>query len=590
MPSLLCEKKFNQNVCTSEIAKDVFSCRIYVHLDSDYRNQHMKTKSLKHPLRTLAKAPTGIQGLDEITNGGFPNGRTTLVCGTPGCGKTLLAMEFLIHGVMKFKESGVFLAFEESAEELTQNVRSLGYDLNDLVRRKKLIIDYIPIEATEFEETGEYDLEGLFVRLGHSIDSIGAKRVALDTIEALFGGLSNEAILRSELRRLFQWLKTKHVTSIVTGERGEKSLTRQGLEEYVSDCVILLDHRIREQTSTRRLRIVKYRGTTHGNNEYPFLIEKDGLCVFPETSLKLNHEASNETISTGVPSLDTMFLDGGIYRGSTILISGTAGIGKTSLASHFVHASCQRGEQSLYLQFEESEHQLIRNMRSIGLDLKKWIKKDLLRFQASRPSLVGLEKHLMNMYQSILSLKPQLVVMDPINDFISIGSQQEVKSLMLRMLNLLKSQQITVIFTYLSHVEEENERTNLGISSLADTWISLANLESHGERNRNLFILKSRGSAHSNQLREFIFSPHGIQLKEAYLGPYGVLTGTARLTQEAHEQAEAQKREEELQYFDRLLNQKRQGFEHQMASLRIKFEEEEAILRRQIQARQVQTE
>ncbi|MFZ1744721.1 MAG: circadian clock protein KaiC [Nitrospirales bacterium] len=473
-----------------------------------------KKSSNKTVHSEFPKARTGIQGLDDITAGGLPRGRTTLVCGSPGCGKTLLGMEFLVRGAVQMGEPGVMLAFEETAEELTQNVRSLGFDLDGLIKDNKLILDTIPIEATEFEESGEYDLEGLFVRLGESIDAIGAKRIVLDTIEVLFGGLSNQGIIRSELRRLFQWLKDRNMTSIVTGERGEGALTRQGLEEYVSDCVILLDHRVSDQMSTRRLRVVKYRGSMHGTNEFPFLIGQHGLSVLPITSLVLEHKVSNEKISTGVPQLNEMFGGEGVFRGSTVLVTGGVGTGKTSLASHFADAACREGEKSLYFAFEESSPQIIRNMKSIGLSLEKWVNKGLLHIEASRPTLFGLESHLVNFYNAVHTHHPALVIMDPINDFLSIGSTREVKALFLRMVDFLKSHQITLVCTGLSAPSESAQEAEIGVSSLADTWILLTNREFDGEHQRQLYILKSRGMSHSHQVRGYTMSHRGWHLKE----------------------------------------------------------------------------
>lgn len=473
------------------------------------------------------KAPTGIRGLDEITGGGLPRGRTTLVCGSPGCGKTLLGMEFLVRGAAEMGEPGVFMAFEETAEDLIQNVRSLGFNLEKLVKDNKIILDTIPIDATQFEESGEYDLEGLFVRLADSIDTIGAKRVVLDTIEVLFGGLSNEGILRLELQRLFYWLKNRRMTSIVTGERGEKALTRRGLEEYVSDCVILLDHRVREQISTRRLRVVKYRGSRHEANEFPFLIGEHGISVLPITSLKINHRVSKEKISTGVPHLDNLFQGEGIFRGSTVLITGSAGTGKTSLAAHFAHAACRRGEHVLFYAFEESGPQMIRNMKTIGLPLEKWIKQHLLHMEGTRPAVYGLESHLVNFYHAVNTLQPKVVVMDPVNDFLSIGSPQEVKTLFLRMMDFLKSRQVTFVCTNLTSTANLNQETEVGISSLADTWILLSNQEIHGEHIRQIFIQKSRGMAHSNRIHEYRFSPQGIHLKERNGGSQEMVSDSA---------------------------------------------------------------
>lgn len=449
--------------------------------------------------------------MDEITGGGLPKGRPTLVAGAAGCGKTLFAMEFLVNGAIQYDEPGVFVAFEENAEELAQNVASLGFDLKKLTKQKKLIIDHVRVERSEIEETGDYDLDGLFIRLGHAIDSIGAKRVVLDTIEVLFSALSNQGILRAELQRLFRWLKDKGVSAVITAERGNATMTRFGLEEYVADCVILLDHRVTEQMSTRRLRIVKYRGTLHGTNEYPFLITKDGISVLPITSIGLDHPAPTERVSTGIKEFDEMLGGKGYYRGSSILLTGTAGSGKSSLAAAFVDAACRRGEKCLYFAFEESTKQILRNMRSIGIDLAPHVKKGLLRFHGTRPTLYGLEMHLVTIYDLIREHNPQIVVLDPITDFFVVGSIGEVKAAITRIIDFLKTKQITAFFT--SYTEEDGPNESVvGVSSLIDTWISVRNLENNGERHRGLFVLKSRGMAHSNQIRSFQLTDHGIQI------------------------------------------------------------------------------
>src|SRR5659263_465423 len=523
-------------------------------------------------LECLPKCQTGIRGLDEITDGGLPKGRPTLVCGNAGCGKTLLAMEFLIRGAVQYNEPGVFMSFEESSEELSQNVASLGFDLNDLSARKKMFLDYIRIERSEIEETGEYDLEGLFIRLNHAIDSIGAKRVVLDTIESLFGGLSNETILRAELRRLFRWLKAKGVTAIITGEKGEGTLTRHGLEEYVSDCVILLDNRVEGQISTRRLRIVKYRGSSHGTNEYPFLIDEQGMSVLPITSLGLQHDVSTERISSGIPRLDTMLGGKGYYRGSSVLVSGTAGTGKTSISASFANAACSRGERCLYFAFEESSAQLTRKMRSIGIDLEPWIKQGLLDIYAVRHTIYGLEMHLVKMYKLINEFKPKVVIIDPITNLITVGSETEVKSMLSRLIDFLKANQITSLFTNLSHASGPLELTEFGISSLMDTWLLLRDIEIGGERNRGLYILKSRGMAHSNQIREFLLTDKGIDLVDVYLGPAGVLTGAARISQEAKEKVTEILRIEEIERKKRGLKRKSKSLEVQITALRSEFE------------------
>ncbi len=469
-----------------------------------------------NPLTTpgLAKSLTGITGLDEITSGGLPTGRPTLVCGSAGCGKTMLATEFLVRGATQYGEPGVFMMFEESAADLTANVRSLGFDLDRLVKQKKIALDHVRIERSEIEETGEYDLEGLFIRLGYAIDSIGAKRVVLDTVEALFAGLPNHAILRAELRRLFGWLKDRGMTAIITGERGEgNAITRYGLEEYVADCVITLDHRVHEQISTRRLRVLKYRGSAHGTNEYPFLIGERGFSVLPITSLRLDHAAPTERLSTGIPRLDEMLGGRGVFRGSSVLVSGSPGTGKSSLGAAFAEAACRRGERVVLFAYEESSAQVVRNMRSIGLDLAPWMKKSLLQIHASRPTLQGLEQHLLTIHDTVKAFRPAVVIIDPISNLTLERSEAEVKPTLMRLIDFFKQQQITTLFTSLTVGgigASTPEDSQVGVSSLMDTWLLLRNVESNGERNRMIFVLKSRGMAHSNQMREFVLSDAGI--------------------------------------------------------------------------------
>lgn len=537
------------------------------------------TKNTVTNNRSLPKSPTGIQGLDEITEGGLPKGRPTLVCGSAGCGKSMLGVEFLVRGVTQFNEPGVLMTFEETPDEIIKNARSLGFDIDTLVAKKKLFLDYVRIERNEIQETGEYDLEGIFVRLNYAIEALGAKRVVLDTIESLFAGLSNISILRAELRRLFSWLKEKGVTAIITGEKGEGALTRNGLEEYVSDCVIVLDHRVIDQVSTRRLRIVKYRGSTHGTNEYPFLINTSGFSVLPVSSLGLSHDVSSERISTGVPRLDAMLGGKGYYRGSSVLVSGTAGTGKSSLAGYFVDAASRRGEKSLYFAFEESPQQITRNMRSIGLNLEPWTKKGLLQFHASRPTLYGLETHLAVMHKQVKDFNPRVVIIDPISNLVNSGAASEVRSMLLRLVDFLKAHQITAFFTSLTSADAATlEQTDVGISSIMDTWLLLRDIELGGERNRGLYILKSRGMAHSNQIREFVLTDEGIDVRDVYVGPEGVLTGSMRLAQEAREQADKVARDLEIETKKRHIARKRAALEAQIAALRAEFEGESAEL------------
>jgi circadian clock protein KaiC len=522
--------------------------------------------------------PTGITGFDEITGGGLPRGRPTLVSGGAGCGKTLFSMEFLVRGATEFAEPGLFMSFEENEQELAQNVASLGFDLADLFKRHLLVMDFVRAEQSEIEETGDYDLEGLFVRLGHAIDQIKAKRVVLDTIEALFAALPNELVLRSELRRLFRWFKDRGVTAIITAERGDGVFTRHGLEEYVSDCVILLDHRVIEQVSTRRLRVVKYRGSVHGINEYPFLIDETGFSVLPITSLSLNHEAPTERMSTGIARLDAMLDGKGLYRGGSVLVSGTAGSGKSSIALHVVSAACGRGERCLYFPFEESQPQIVRNMQSIGLDLGRWVSRGLLRFHPARPHLYGLETHLALMHKQITQFDPKLVAIDPVTNLTEIGSAMEAKLMLTRLVDFLKARGITALFTSLTSDADHPEMSEVGISSLMDTWLLVRNLESNGERNRGLYVLKSRGMPHSNQIREFILSDRGAQLLDVYTGPAGVLTGTARMVQEEREKAEALMLQNEIERKRRELASKREAMDAQIAALRAKFAAESSEL------------
>ena len=538
-----------------------------------------KKEKKQAPNPQIPKTPTGVSGLDEITGGGLPTGRPTLICGEAGSGKTLLSLEFIVRGAMEFNEPGVFMAFEEKAEELAMNVASIGFDLKKLQKENKIRLDYVHIDRSEIEETGEYDLEGLFIRLGYAIDTIGAKRVVLDTIENLFSGLTNQGILRAELRRLFQWLKEKGVTAVITGERGDgPSLTRQGLEEYVSDCVILLDHRVINQISTRRLRIIKYRGSVHGTNEYPFMIDEEGFSVLPVTSLILAKDVSTERVSSGIPALDNMLGGKGFFRGSSVLVSGTAGTGKTSIAACFANAACERGERCIYFAFEESPNQIIRNMRSIAIDLKKHVDTGLLEFHAARPTLQGLEQHLVVIHKQIKRFKPRAVVLDPITNLISIGSVGEVKAMLVRLIDFLMEEQITVMFTALTLNTVVSEQTDEGVSSLVDAWLLVRDIEFNGERNRGMYIMKSRGMKHSNQVREFIITDKGIDLVDVYLGPEGVLTGSAREAQKLQEQTGLALRSNALNMKDREIDRKRKMLEAQIANLKTEFESVEEEL------------
>jgi circadian clock protein KaiC len=542
-----------------------------------------QTKTASQSARNLPKVLTGIQGLDEITGGGLPSGRPTLICGGAGAGKTLFGVEFLVRGATEYNEPGVFISFEETIPDLTKNAASLGFDLGRLIAEKKLFVDHVHISRSEMAETGEYDLDGLFIRIADAVQRVGAKRIVLDTLEVLFGELPNPGILRGEIRRLFAWLKAKGLTTVVTAERDRpEKLTRHGIEEFVSDCVIVLDHRIREEISTRRLRVVKYRGSTHGTNEYPFLIDEHGISVLPISSLSLDHAAPDTRISTGIERLDGMMGGKGFFRGSSILMSGTSGTGKTTVAAHFVEAACRRGERCLYFAFEESPRQIVRNMRSVGIELEPWLRKGLLQFHAARPTYAGIEEVLLVTHKHIGSFKPNVVVVDPITNLLTVSTLNEVRSMLTRLVDFLKTQEITALFASLTAAGGYLEANEADISSLMDTWLLLKAIEVGGERNRALYVLKSRGMEHSNQIREFVLTNHGLRLLDVYLGPEGVLTGSARVSQEGREKAAGTSRRQQLEGRGRELDRKRQIFEARMTMLRAEFEVEEELIQQTI--------
>jgi len=528
----------------------------------------------------ISKSLTGVAGFDDLTLGGVPTGRPTLVCGSAGCGKTLFATTFLIHGARDYAEPGVFVTFEERPGDIVSNVASLGFALDKLVEDEKIAFEHVALDRSELEEAGDYDLEGLFLRLESAIDSIGAKRVVLDTIESLFSVFSNEAILRAEIRRLFDWLKDKGMTTVITAERGDGTLTRQGLEEYVSDCVILLDHRVQNQISTRRLRIVKYRGTAHGTNEYPFLIDQDGFSVLPVSTLGLNHKVFEERISSGIADLDDMLAGGGFHRGTSILVSGVAGSGKSSIAASFAEAACAAGERALVFSFEESADQSVRNMKSLGIDIGRWIEADKLRFIATRPTFYSLEMHLAVMLREVVRFNPSIVVLDPISSFTESGDRLEIQSMLLRMIDFLKGQGVTAVFTHLMHSQDGRRvETDAGLSSLMDAWILLLNREVGGEFNRELYLLKARGTAHSNQVREFVMSDEGIKLVPPYLGENGALTGTARRNEEAKSRRSEVRRRADVSRAQQQLEQKRRRANAQMEALQAELDADEIELK-----------
>jgi circadian clock protein KaiC len=533
---------------------------------------------------TLPRASTGIRGLDELTKGGIPRGCATLVCGPAGSGKTVLALEFITRGAAVLNEPGVYVSFEETKDKIERNISSLGIEPKKLIRQNKLYIDYIDSRQGNNAEVGEFELTGLFIRLERAINKVKAKRVVIDGSEALFGSFANQHIIRREFARLFQWLDSKGVTSLVTGEKGEGTLTRHGLEEYLADCVLYLDHRVHDQLSTRRLRVIKYRGAPHSADEFPFLIDENGICVLPLTSLGLNHPAINERISTGIKSLDLLFGGKGFFRGSSVLVSGTAGTGKSSIAATFVNAGCARGESSLYFAFEESKEQICRNMKSIGLNLDRWVRKGLLHFETFRPTIYGLESHLANIERIVKKHRPKVAVIDPITNFTSLGSTSEVKNMLMRLIDYLKTFQITSLFTSLTDGGAPVEQSSVGVSSLIDTWLLVRDLEMAGERNRGLYILKSRGMAHSNQIREFVITDNGLDLIPVYVGTDGsVYIGAARAAKESEEAAFRKNAPAIKHARAEIKAQREKAFQAELNLLRAKFEtQEKEILGREL--------
>ena len=438
--------------------------------------ENIKKKNIPK-LNKLHKCLTGIKGFDEVTEGGLPKNRITLISGGAGSGKTLFGIDFLINGALNYKEHGVFMSFEETPDELYKDVASLNLDLKVLVSQKKIALEHVVLERKDVQEK-DFNLEGLLIRLEHAIESVNAKRVVLDSIESLFAGITDNGILRLEIKRLFGWLKEKQVTAIVTGEPGQDSYTHHGMEQYISDCIILLDNRVDEEVSVRRIRVVKYRGSNHGTNEYPFVIDDDGLSVIPITSAGLDQPGTAKRVSTGISSLDKLFKGVGYTKGSTILTSGTAGTGKTSLAAAFAIETCKRGERCLFLSYEESAGQLTQNMKSIGFNFEPLIKKGLLKIVSTRPTFFGLEKHLLDLYKTIEEFKPKSVVIDPLTSLIGEGSPREVRSMITRMIDVLKTQGITGFFTSLVSSTAQNDTSGeIGVSSLIDTWIVVRELE-----------------------------------------------------------------------------------------------------------------
>jgi circadian clock protein KaiC len=475
----------------------------------------IRAEKIDETAASLAKAQTGIPGLDEITRGGLPAGRPTLIYGGPGCGKTILAMEFLVHGAQDLDEPGLFVSFEETEAQLLENFSSFGFGLEELIEKKKLKISYVELSRGEIVEAGAFSLDGLLIRLQHGIVEIGAKRVVLDSLETLFSSLSINERLRNEVARLFRWLRDAGVTAIITGERGQEQFTRHGFEDYVSDCVLLLDHRTVGQISKRRMRIIKYRGSGHATNEFPFLIGETGLSVVPITSIDLGHRACSERVSTGVKDLDEMLGGEGYFKSTTALITGRSGTGKSSLAAAFALAACERGERCLYFSFEESASQVVRNMRSLGMDLEPWVEQGLLAIRSFRPTFRGLEEHLVSVAEQTSLFDPTCVVMDPTTNFVTVGDEEEVKSMLTRILDLLKRRGTTLVMTALTAGVGTPDQTENPLSSLVDTWI-VVDLELRGNvRHRAIHVVKSRGMEHSHEMRELLMSSRGLSIRGA---------------------------------------------------------------------------
>ena len=460
----------------------------------------------------LPKSLTGIQGLDDITYGGIPQNRPTLLVGSIGTGKTIFAMEYIINGITMFNEPGVFMTFEEQTDELQINVTSMGYNLSKLIADNKIYLEHLHIDHREIQATGKYDIEGLFIRIEMAIEKVKAKRIVLDALDTLFIGLDSQ-ILRSEIKRLFFWLKEKKVTAIITSEVGDIFLTRLGFEEVVADCVIELNNRLNNQISTRRLRIVKYRGSYHSTNEYPFMIDHKGITIFPIISEAPQIIVSNERISSGIKQIDEMLDGRGFYVGSSILVSGSAGTGKSSIAASFIKDVCEKKGTALYCAFEEAPNQIKRNMASIGIFLEPYEKSGNLHFYYSRPTLQTLELHFIAIKKLIKQINPSVVILDPITNLMIENINSDIRTMLTRFVDYLKMEQITVLLTATLTVSSlELIQSNEGISSMVDTCIMIQEKNIIDSRRRTLYIMKSRGICNSKKEVEFIITSEGISI------------------------------------------------------------------------------
>ncbi|WP_240236172.1 circadian clock protein KaiC [Nocardioides sp. CFH 31398] len=520
----------------------------------------------------LEKAATGIEGFDDITFGGLPRARATIVTGAAGSGKSMFGVEFLAQGARAYGEPGVLLSFEETADELVANAASIGVDLRAMADEGTLVVDSAAGDLDDLVQSGAFDLEGLLLRLAAAIDAVGARRVVLDTVETLFSTLPDETTVRREFARLLRWLKERDLTVVVTAERGQQGrLTRHGIEEYVSDCVVVLDHRVEDEVATRRMRVAKYRGSPHGTNEFPFLISGRGLVVMPLHHDELT-EVSEERVSLGIPELDTM-VGGGVFRGSTIMISGSAGTGKTSIAACAADAACRRGEKALFLSFEEPSGQVVRNMRSIGLDLQHWIDKGLLVVQHMRPAITGLEAHLASLHMILDEHPAEVVVLDAVASLSRGVASYASASAVARDIAMLRLRGATTVLTALAGTHDD-PHTDVSASSLVDAWLLVRNVENDGERNRLLMTIKNRGSFHSNQVREFLLTDDGPRLVDVFVGPDGVLTGSAREQQEARDASTEDARRRDQERRRASIERRREEVEAQIATLRRQLEDE----------------
>ena len=517
---------------------------------------------------------TGVKGLDDVLGGGIPQGHAMLLVGKPGTGKSILSMEYLLHGIELHKENGVYISFEESEKQIISNAASFGWKFEEMVKKNKLAISYIDMQPEQMRTVGDYDLSALILRVKGAIKKVNARRVVIDGINNLLSTFDDERIIRSDLLRLIREIKEVNATIFITGERGHDSWSKMGFEEYLADGLMHLDNRTDGNYQTREIQVVKCRGINHYTGKSPFIINSEGMSIRPLITADFDYKVLKSRVSTGIADIDNMLGGKGLYRGSTVYITGPSGAGKTSISSSFANGACSRGERALFLAFEESSDQIIRNMKSIGLSLDKWVNEKLLYFYTARATTNSLEGHLDNIMTMVREVEPTCVVLDPISAFRPIANENETKLMLIRLNDYLRARKITTVFTALSSDGEYSEHADVQLSSIADTWIVVRIMDYKGERNNVMQLMKSRGMSHSRQMKEMYFTGNGLKLQNVYQGPEGVLTGAARIGQEKYEKLKEARNVIEIDKNRKKIERKKSLLEASIEALKHEYEEE----------------